>query len=314
MDHRVVLRPFSAPPAGEWLPFLCTFGDRMQAAVSVALLSALCSASATIMIRQGLRDSTTHTGFWINLVVGVAGLWLLVFLLTPGDVRAYQALPFFILSGLLGTVVGRFTRFVAIQKVGAPVAASINNLHPFIATLLALAVLGERVTLPILAGTVVIVLGTILLSLSGRQVGFPLRYLLYPFLAAFCFGVVAIIRKLGLSQAGPLFGSAVNITTAFLAFTAFLVCSGQTHAMRCTGSSLWYFLAAGITENAGVCLLIVALSLGKVSVVAPLAGTAPLFVLPLTAFFLRGVEPLTWRIIVGSLLVVSGVALVTASR
>jgi drug/metabolite transporter (DMT)-like permease len=42
--------------------------------------------------------------------------------------------PFPVLSGLLGTVVGRLARFVAIDKVGAPVAASINNLNPFIST------------------------------------------------------------------------------------------------------------------------------------------------------------------------------------
>ena len=79
----------------------------------------------------------------------------------------------------------------------APVAASINNLSPFISTGLAILVLGERVTLPILMGTLVIVLGTVLLSVSGKQVGFRVRHLVYPFLSASCFGVVAVIRKLG---------------------------------------------------------------------------------------------------------------------
>jgi drug/metabolite transporter (DMT)-like permease len=60
------------------------------------------------------------------------------------------------------------------------------------ATGLAILFLGERVTLPIFVGTLVIVLGTTLLSLSGKYVGFPVRYLLYPVLSASCFGVVAI--------------------------------------------------------------------------------------------------------------------------
>jgi uncharacterized membrane protein len=58
--------------------------------------------------------------------------------------------------------------------------------------------------------------------------------------------------------------------------------------------------------------LIVALSLGQVSVVTPLAGTAPLFVLLLTYWFLRDLEALTLRLLVGTLLIVAGVVLLTA--
>jgi drug/metabolite transporter (DMT)-like permease len=67
--------------------------------------------------------------------------------------------------------------FVAIDKVGAPVAASINNLNPFISTGLAILLLGEQTTLPILVGTTVIVLGTVLLSLSGKSLVLPLSSL-----------------------------------------------------------------------------------------------------------------------------------------
>ncbi len=280
----------------------------------LALLSAFFNSSATILIRQGLQDSNPHTGYWINLVVGLAGLWLAVFFLTPGDVLAIRALPYFIAAGLIGTVGGRFTRFLAIDKVGASIAAPIINLNPFISTVLAIALLGERVTLPIIAGTVVIVAGTILLSLSGEQVGFRLRHLIYPFTAAACFGTVAIIRKLGLSETGPIFGAAVNMTTALIVFTRYLWASGNRQVMRCHGPSLWYFIGAGIGENTGVCLLIVVLSLGQVSVVVPLSGTAPLFVLPMTWLFLRHVEKLTWRIIMGSILIVVGVAVLTGAK
>ncbi len=273
----------------------------------LALLSALFNSSATILIRQGLRDSNPHTGYWINLVVGVAGLWIAVLLLTPGDVFAIRSLPYFIAAGLVGTVGGRFTRFLAIDKVGASIAAPIINLNPFISTALAIVLLDERVTLPIVIGTVIIVAGTTLLSLSGQQVGFRLRHLIYPFTAATCFGTVAIIRKLGLSETGPIFGSAVNMTTALIVFTLFLWASGNRQVMRCRGPSLWYFIGAGVAENTGVCLLIVALSLGQVSLVVPLSGTAPLFVLPMTWLFLRHLEQLTWRVVLGSILIVTGV-------
>jgi uncharacterized membrane protein len=277
----------------------------------LALASAVSSALATVLIRQGLQHGNFYVGFWVNVIVGVVGLWSAVLILEPADAYRAAAIPLFMLSGIIGTASGRLLRFVSIEKVGAPVAASITNLNPFIATGLAILVLGERVTLPIIAGTSVIVLGTTLLSLSGRRVGFRPLHLVYPFLSASCFGTVAIIRKLGLSQAGPLFGSAVNITTALVTFTTILLASGNRQMLVWHGRGVLYFVGAGIAENLGVFLVLVALSLGEVSVVTPLAGTAPLFVLPFVAVFLKGIETLTWRIVVGAILIVLGVVLLT---
>ena len=279
---------------------------------AIALAGALCSAIATILLRQGLRRSNFYAGFWINVVVGVIGLWAALLLWVPRDAYQLSAIPFFVVSGLIGTAAGRFLRVVSIEKVGASVSAAITNLNPFIAAALAILVLGEQVTLPILAGTLVIVLGTILLSLSGRVVGFRPVDLLYPLLSAVCFGVVAIIRKLGLSQTGPLFGAAINMTTALVAFTAYLLVTGNRDELLCDRRSLLCFVTAGIAENAGVYLVLEALCLGSVSVVAPLAGTAPLFVLGMAFLFLKGVEKLTWRIVAGTTLIVLGVFLLKA--
>jgi drug/metabolite transporter (DMT)-like permease len=62
----------------------------------------------------------------------------------------------------------------------------------------------------------------------------------------------------------------------------------------------------------GVFLTIVGLSLGAVSVVTPLTATAPIFVLLLSPFLLRGVEIMTARVVIGTVLIVAGVYLITA--
>ena len=280
----------------------------------LALTSALCSAVATMLIQRGLRRANFYAGFWINIAVGMIGLWSAVLLLVPHEDYHWSAVPYFILSGVVGTAAGRLFRVAAIEKVGAPVAAAILNLSPFISTGLAILLLGERVTLPILLGTLVIVFGTVLLSLSGKYVGFRVRHLIYPFLSASCFGVVAIFRKLGLGHAGPLFDSAVNNTAAMVAATTFVLVSGNRGALVCDGRSILYFIGGGIMENTGVFLVLVALGLGEVSVVTPLAGTTPLFVLLLTFLFPRGMGKLSWRIIVGVVLIVLGVVSLTGSK
>jgi DME family drug/metabolite transporter len=278
----------------------------------LALGSAILTASATILIRQGLRGADAFTGYWINLVVGTVGLWLAVLVLAPSDPARLHGILYFVLAGLVGTAAGRLLRFVSIEKVGASVSAALINLHPFIASGLAILFLGEAVTVPILAGTVVIVVGTVLLSAGGRILGFRPSQLVFPFLSAACFGAVAILRKLGLGGAGPLLGFAVNVTTALVAFTAFLAASGHLRRLRGEPRSLGYLIGAGIVENAGVLLSVFALRVGTVSVVAPLIGTMPLFVLALSRLFLRDIERLSARLLAGTLLIVLGVYLITA--
>jgi len=282
------------------------------AVYTLALAGAVCNAGATILIRRGLRDASPYTGVWINLAVGTIALWIAVAATGALESVGFKGVAYFAAAGIVGTLAGRLFRFVAIEKVGASVAAAVINLNPFISTGLAILLLGERVTLAILAGTTVIVLGTILLSTTGRQVGFRPVDLVIPLLSAACFGVVAILRKIGLSQAGPVLGFAVNVTTGLLVFTVFLMASGNRQTMACRGRSLVHFISAGLAENGGVFMTLVALKLGTVSVVAPIAATAPIFVLPLSMLFLRGIERLTARVAVGTVLVVLGVFLIVA--
>ncbi len=270
------------------------------------------SAGAAVLIRHGLRGGSAYAGYWVNLAVGSLGLWAAVAVRGFREPPTARGVALFVLAGLVGTAAGRLLRFVSIDKVGASVTAALNNLYPFISSGLAILLLGEAVTAAIAAGTVVIVLGTVLLSLGGRRVGFRPRHLLYPVGAATCFGVVAVLRKVGLAQMGPAEGLAVNVTTALVAFTAVVLLSSGREAVRCDGRSLGYFVVAGVAENAGVFLALLALNLGTVSVVAPLAGTAPLFALLFSFLFLHGVERLTTQVVLGTLCIVAGVYLITA--
>src|SRR2546425_13353494 len=104
----------------------------------LALAGALCSAAATIFIRQGLRGGDPYTGFWINVVVGTASLWAAVIVTGgPGPVSITGALLFG-LAGLIGTVGGRLLKFLSVEKVGASLSAAPITLHPLVASALAI--------------------------------------------------------------------------------------------------------------------------------------------------------------------------------
>ena len=87
----------------------------------------MCSAVATTLIQRGLRRSNFYAGFWINVTVGMVGLWSAVLLLVPRSEYSWRAVPYFVASGVVGTAAGRLFRVAAIDKVGASVAAAILN-------------------------------------------------------------------------------------------------------------------------------------------------------------------------------------------
>jgi drug/metabolite transporter, DME family len=279
---------------------------------ALALSSALLSSAATIFIRQGLRGYGPYTGVWINMLVGSVCLWIGVLFTGGLGQPTLAAFSLFVLAGLIGTVAGRLLRFFAIEAVGASITGAFMNVTPLVSSGLAILLLGEHVTVPIVAGTLVIVAGATLLSTGGRSLGVRPVQLWLPILSATCFGIVAILRKIALGGMAPVPGTAVNVTTALVVFTGFLLASGQRDAMICRGRSLVYFLAAGLTENLSVFLVVLALSIGTVSVVAPLTNVTPLFVILFSVLFLRGVETLNARVIGGSALIVVGAILITA--
>jgi drug/metabolite transporter, DME family len=278
----------------------------------LALVAAFVSAWATIFVRRGMRASDPYAALWINVLVGTVVLWIAVPFTGDLGRASLSGFALFAAAGVIGTVAGRLLRFVAIDRVGASIAAALTNLNPLFAALLAIVMLGERVTWPIALGTLVIVCGTVLLSFAPQKIGFRRRHLIVPVLSALCFGVVAVLRKLGLGQMGPVAGAAVNVTTALVAYGAFLLASGQRASMLVARPSVGYLLAAGLAENAAVFMNLLALRAGMVSVVTPLYGTTPIFVLALSAIFLRDVETVTGKLVLGTVLIVVGIYLITA--
>ena len=73
----------------------------------------------------------------------------------------------------------------------------------------------------------------------------------------------------------------------------------------------WVMVAlAGCASAWGVSFLFLALTKAPVVLVAPLAGTSPLLSIALTHIFLQRLERVTWRTVLGAVLVLGGVGLI----
>ena len=84
--------------------------------------------------------------------------------------------------------------------------------------------------------------------------------------------------------------------------------------LRSPRQARMFIALAGVFSSLGVLFLFLALDRAPVVVVAPVAATNPLLAIVFSIFFLRTLERVTLRIVIGALLVVGGVALVVLGR
>jgi uncharacterized membrane protein len=180
--------------------------------------------------------------------------------------------------------------------------------------LMAIATLGEQLTLNVFCGTLLVILGIVLLSHRtdpGRRI--RLRYVFFPLLASLLAGFSQVLRKVGLgSVPHPILAAAVTSTSSFLVVVlGFLIVGKSAQLFKFTRQSLPYLLGAGACISISMVAIYYALDLGQVVVVIPLSSTGPLFALILTSILLRDSERVTGKVVAAAMLIVGGAILIT---
>jgi len=106
-------------------------------------------------------------------------------------------------------------------------------------------------------------------------------------------------------------GALVGAASSLVSFVAYLAATRRVGDVSLSGNSLKYFGVSGVVVTLGWLSMFNALAAGKVSVVATLIGTNPLFSLVLSWLMLRDSDRISWRVAAGCLAIVAGAALVT---
>ena len=132
--------------------------------------------------------------------------------------------------------------------------------------------------------------------------------------AALAYGVSAVLVRQGVADmTTPLVGAAIALLSGTLVLAAIGVKSPESN-LRQKKRSIAFLLIAGIIAAAGILSSFFALSMAPVVVVSPLQSISPLFALLWSYLFLGKLERITLRVILGTILVVGGVALVAIGR
>ena len=281
-------------------------------AIYFSFQAALCFSIAHILIRRGLVESNALTGSFISLSMSAVASWILLPFFAPISAVWTPAALLFVAAGIFAPGIGRTLSYVGIEKIGVARSVPIANSSPIFASIFAVVFLAEAWVPQNIVGTLLVFCGVIILSMAKPAQGKWRKLdVIYPFVGAMAFGASSNLRKAGLGYIDiPVLAAAVTAGTAALFSFALLQVQGGKRAFKLTRKSAAWLFPAGIFNTAAMLSVFYALRHGQVVIVEPLVSSNPVLTLLFTAIFLRDLEAINLRVIVGGLLTVIGTVVV----
>jgi drug/metabolite transporter (DMT)-like permease len=286
-------------------------------AVALACVSALLFGAMSVGLRIGL---SRHPGVELATICTVLGALAVSLVAAAAEapsrgVHAGAAWPF-LLAGVLQPGIGQLLVTLAIREAGASRASVVFGVAPLISVTIALLFLGEPVSVPLIAGAVLIVAGGVELARErGRPEHLRAIGLLYAFAVTVLFSVRDnLLRWLSRgTDVPPGVAAAAAIIGGMVVILAVL-----GPRLRLRGRVRLYdalpFLGVGVLFGLSYVSLFEAFYRGRVTVVSPLVATESLWGVGLAYLLIRHTELVGRRIAIGAVLVVAGGALIGVFR
>ena len=282
----------------------------------IALAAAIAYAFSFILSKRGFQYSTPITITFVSLLIQTVTLFTIVLTITGIPKTTPFVLMLFAIAGVLQAVVRQLT-YIGIEKIGAARSGPIRASVPLWSAAIAIFFLGETISAAIGLGTILVVGGILLISWRANEhiKDFRPWYIIAPLLAAILGGIVYPIRRYALRFSDePIFFGAVIGVVGLFCTVAYLALPTTKEKLVWNRESLVYFVAGGAFESLGLLLVLYALTFGPVVMVTPLTATLPLWLVLLGKLFLRDVEKITTRTVIGAGLVVAGTIAITLAK
>ncbi len=280
------------------------------------MLASISYALFTVYGWFGLQYSTPLAATIVSLLARTVTLWAAV-ALTGGIPRyATLGLTVFVALGLLQSVNSLLT-FAGLHKIGTARSQPLRNSYPLWSALIAIVFMQERAGAMIVAGTLLIVGGVVLISWKPDVLPPHYRswHIFFSLGAGMLAGLAFPLRRYGLTITNePVFFAAIVAIVSLGGATPYLLWPRDNRAPVWHLKGILHFTVSGFFEALGALLSLIALGSGRVVIVSPIVATTPLWNLLITAVFLKGREDINARTIVGTLCVVLGTAAIALGK
>jgi len=291
--------------------------------VLLAVVSSVGFGTNIFFARLGLQHMKSSSGVVISSIVAFTLVMIPALALYWKDVSGLTLVAFgwLALVGSLHFGVGRLLNLTGVTLSGASRQSVLLATVPLFSSFFAITIGSERLTVPVILGTLAITSGLIVASrgrtskadktnkalnraiLLGNVMGLATAALY-----GFC---VFLENRVVKEMVSPLVASAFALMFGALFVTLLFNQSAARDILRAPKKS-WLFMAlSGVGIAWGLTFMFFALNRSQVVLVSPLLNISSLITLGMSYLFLRQLEKVTVWLVIGSLMVIAGAAAIT---
>lgn len=309
--------------------------------VIFALFASISWAVGAVFARVGMRQVSSTLGTLISLMAGFTVISAIALIIDFDAVFSVSSttLLWLALLGFIQFPVGRFLHYSGIRLAGVGPASTAAGSAPLFAAVMAIVFLGEQMTYPLAVGTVAVVGGLALVMSSAHTQGLsqdpsstrpsshsaappqPHRASRSLVIGVLCALAGAIAYATGHNIARHVVTSAASapVTATYTLFFGMVILAAISlprlgKLVETPRAAVLTMATAGVLSSLAIFLMYTALSKAPVTLASPLVSLYPLIAMTLTHFFLQRLERITFGMVIGALMVASGVIFVILGR
>ena len=289
-----------------------------------ALLSAVSWGISNVFTRKAqLKGKTDRwSGLFITLVVNnmlnLVVFAVYLFFRVPTAINATGIL-LFAAGGLFNSFIGRGLLFMSINRLGAPKAGVIKGITPVFVLFGGVFLLGESLATSDALGIFLALSGVMVVSLdmicgdrkqlkvTGER-GMSWQGIVFGVMAACFLASGNISRKAGLTYIpDAILGVTVGGVAGLIFITIFLAATKRLkQALRATLHMDGAYFMSGLFASLALLFVFLSFNVLPVSVANSFTASEPIFTILASYLILRQQDRITWRLVLGGVLVISG--------
>lgn len=293
-----------------------------------AVLASLGFALAIIVTRIAIdkTQATNEFGSLVTLIAaGVTSLIIAVIVQADFGVSGSN-LRNLVLVGLISPGTTQLSYFIAIRNIGPSRAGIFIGIAPIWSVLGAYIFTGGVINLPIIFGTIVAFIASILLGTDDSKEKFKIIGIIAGLYTGFSFGTRDVVSDSvlstdGISSAltsGILWLAGIPLFLAYMAYKKFI--QGKTEILYPAAmasiptkqklKNIWLLSLPGILQGAALTSLLEGFKIGRVEIVAPISNSATTTLTVIMAALILGKTEWNLKVLFSMLMIVFGAVLV----